>query len=68
MWANLKGSVSKYDRNLQGEKNDKSLENATLNKPLLSIYYLPSILLGAGNVVINNVWFPGLKLSIRYEK
>lgn len=38
------------------EKNDKSLENATLNKPLLSTYYLPYTLLGAGNVTINNVW------------
>lgn len=41
---------------LKVKKNDKSLENATLDKPVLSTYYLPSTLLGAGNVTINNVW------------
>ena len=40
---------------LKVKKNDKSLENATLDKPVLSTYYLPSTLLGAGNVTINNV-------------
>lgn len=56
MWANLKGSVSKYDQNLaSGEKKEKSLEYATLNKPLLSTYYTPSTLLGPGSVTLNNV-------------